>query len=72
MLNRSVASTPATGANTVPLASTGKQHSADHAMNNLFNPPKFNADGSLNPRHRLSKFAIVFIDDILIFSKSAK
>ena len=28
---RRLASTPANGANTVPLASTGKQHSADHA-----------------------------------------
>ena len=34
-------------------------------MNNLFNPPKFNADGSLNPRHELSQFAIVFIDSHL-------
>ena len=40
-------------------------------MNNLFNPPKFNADGSLNPRHKLSDFAIVFIDDILVLRKSA-
>ena len=40
-------------------------------MNNLFNPPKFNADGSLNPRHKLSEVAIVFIDDILVFSQSA-
>ena len=40
-------------------------------MNNLFNAPQFNADGSLNPGHELSKFAIVFIDDILICSKTA-
>ena len=40
-------------------------------MNNLFNPAKFNADGSLNPRHELSNFAVVFIDDILVFSKTA-
>ena len=40
-------------------------------MKNLCNPPKFNADGGLNPRHGLSDFAIVFIDDILVFSKSA-
>jgi len=40
-------------------------------MNKLFNPPKFNAGGSLNPRHQLAEFAIVFIDDILIFSKTA-
>ena len=36
----------------------------------MFNPPKFNADGSLNPRHQLSDFATVFID-ILIFGKPA-
>lgn len=41
-------------------------------MNHLFNPPKFNADGSLNPRHGLSDFAAVFIDDTLGFSKTAK
>ena len=40
-------------------------------MNNLFSPPKFCADGSLNPKHKLSEFALVFIDDILVFSKSA-
>ena len=41
-------------------------------MNNLFNPPKYKGDGSLNPRYKLSMFAVVFIDDILIFSKSAE
>ncbi len=40
-------------------------------MNNLFDPPKFNADGSFNPRHRLSEFALVFIDDTLVFSQTA-
>ena len=40
-------------------------------MNNQLNPAKFNADGSLNPRHNLSEFALAFIDDILVFSKSA-
>ena len=40
-------------------------------MNSLFSPPKLNADGSLDPRHELSHFAIVFIDDIFIFSKTA-
>ena len=39
-------------------------------MNNMFNPPKFNANGSLNPRDQLFEFAIVFIDHILIFNKS--
>lgn len=40
-------------------------------MNKLFSPQELNADGSLNPRHELSDFAIVFIDDILVFSKTA-
>ena len=40
-------------------------------MNNLFNPPKSCADGSLNPKHKLSEFSCVFIDDILVFSKTA-
>lgn len=40
-------------------------------MNNLFNPPKCNADGSLNPRHKLSEVAVAFVDNILVFSKFA-
>ena len=55
----------------LPFGLTNAPATFQAVMNNLFNPPKFNADGSLNPRHRLSEFAIVFIDDILIFSKSA-
>ena len=37
-------------------------------MNNLIKPTKFHADGSLNPRHELSKPAIVVIDDSQIYS----
>ena len=55
----------------LPFGLTNAPATFQAVMNNLFNPPKFNADGSLNPRHQLSEFAIVFIDDILIFSKSA-
>ena len=40
-------------------------------MNNVFNPPKCNADGTLNPKHKLSEYAVVFIDGILVFSKTA-
>ena len=28
-------------------------------MNNLFNSPKYNADGSINPKHKLSVIALV-------------
>ena len=40
-------------------------------MNKVFSPPTFNADGSLNNEADLADFVLVFIDDILIFSKTA-
>ena len=55
----------------LPFGLTNAPATFQSVMNNLFNPPKFNADGSLNSRYGLSDFAIVFIDDILVFSKSA-
>ena len=39
--------------------------------NNVFSPPKFCADGSFTPKHKLSEFALVFIHDIVVFGKSA-
>ena len=39
-------------------------------MNRVFEHPKFLADGSINPLSAMSDFVLVFIDDILIFSKS--
>ena len=39
-------------------------------MNNVFNPPVYNADISINPGHEISKFALVFIDDIHVFSSN--
>ena len=55
----------------LPFGLTNAPATFQAVMNSLFSPPKFNADGSLNPRHELSQFATVFINDILIFSKTA-
>ena len=55
----------------LPFGLTNAPGTFQSVMNNLFSPPKFCADGSLNPKHKLSEFALVFIDDILVFSKSA-
>ena len=55
----------------LPFGLTNAPATFQAVMNNLFNPPKYNADGSINPKHKLSEFALVFIDDIVIFSKSA-
>ncbi len=41
------------------------------AMNNVFNPAEYSADGTNTPDHALTEFVLVFIDDILIFSKTA-
>ena len=41
------------------------------AMNNVFIPPDFGADGSLNPKYNLSVSAVVFTDDIPVFSTTA-
>lgn len=41
-------------------------------MNRLFSQPEYNADGTKNPGHALTDFVLVFIDDILIFSKTAE
>ena len=41
------------------------------AMNKVFNPNKYEADGTINPLAALSDFVLVFIDDILIFNKPA-
>ena len=41
-------------------------------MNRVFEHPKFLADGKVNPLAASSDFVLVFIDDILTFSKSAE
>ena len=35
----------------------------------MFSPLRINAVSSLSPKHKLSEFAIVYIDDILVYSK---
>ncbi|KAL0040176.1 hypothetical protein WJX79_009953 [Trebouxia sp. C0005] len=55
----------------LPFGLTNAPATFQAVMNHLFSPPKFNADGILNPRHKLSNFAVVFIDDIVAFSKTA-
>ena len=49
----------------LPFGLTNAPGTFQAVMNNVFD------DGSINPMHELSKFALVFIDDILIFSKTA-
>ena len=41
-------------------------------MNRVFDHPKFLANGKVNPLSALSDYVLVFIDDILISSKSAE
>ena len=41
-------------------------------MNQLFNPAHFTANGTAIDGPQLSSFLLVFIDDILVFSKSAE
>ena len=40
-------------------------------MNRVFEHPKFLADGEVKPQAAISDFVLVFMDDILIFSKTA-
>ena len=44
----------------LPFGSTYAPATLQAVVNNLFNPPKYNADGRINPRHKLSGFAPVF------------
>ena len=40
-------------------------------MNRLFNPAHFTEAGAASTGHKLSDFVLVFVDDILVFSKTA-
>ena len=48
----------------LPFGSTHAPATFQAVTNNLFNTPKYNADGSINPYYKLSEFALVFVDDI--------
>jgi hypothetical protein len=56
----------------LPFGLTNAPATFQAVMNSLFNQTKYNADSTENPMHRLSEFVLVFIDDILIFSKTAE
>ena len=55
----------------LPFGLTNAPATFQAVMNRLFNQPKYNADGTENPMHISLEFVLVFIDDILIFSKTA-
>ena len=56
----------------LPFGLTNAPATFQAVMNRLLSQNKYNADGTENPMHILSEFVLVFIDDILIFSKTAE
>jgi len=56
----------------LPFGLTNAPATFQAVMNKLFSQNKYNADGAENPMHILSEFVLVFINDILIFSKTAE
>ena len=56
----------------LPFGLTNAPATFQAVMNQVFEQPKYLADGSINPLSAMSDFVLVFIDDILIFSKSAE
>ena len=55
-----------------PFGLTNAPATFQAVMNIVFDHPKFLANGKVNPLSALSDYVLVFIDDILIFSKSAE
>ena len=56
----------------LPFGLTSAPATFQAVMNRAFDHPKVLANGKVNPLSALSNYVLVFIDDILIFSKSAE
>ena len=56
----------------LPVGLTNAPATFQTVMNKLFDPPQFGRDGKKHTGPVLSDFVCVFIDDILIFSKTAE
>lgn len=54
----------------LPFGLTNAPATIQAVMNELFRPPRYLPDGRLNPNADLHEFVLVFMDDILIFSKT--
>jgi len=56
----------------LPFGLTNAPATFQAVMNKIFDHPKLLANGEINPLSALSDYVLVFIDDILIFSKTAE
>ncbi len=56
----------------LPFGLTNAPATFQAVMNRVFEHPKFLANGKVNPLAAISDFVLVFIDDILIFTKTAE
>jgi len=56
----------------LPFGLTNAPATFQAVMNNIFNPPEYDADGTKNPDHVLTKCILVFIGDILVFGRNCQ